>query len=134
MIHGLEISKDLEIKKLKVYSDSQLIINKMKNEFQKKGEKMSLYVDKARSLTQKFESSEITQIPRAMNEEDDALAKPATQGSTSDSTPVIQVHDSSIMKGFQVNQIDEKESWKTPVIQYLKKWHPPRRQRRSLEP
>ena len=31
MIHGLQIAKDLEIKKLKVYSDSQLIVNQMKN-------------------------------------------------------------------------------------------------------
>lgn len=42
MTHSLEIAKDLEIKKLKVYSDSQLIINQMTNEFQEKGKKMSL--------------------------------------------------------------------------------------------
>ena len=29
MIHGLEIAKDLEIKRLKVYSDSPLIINQI---------------------------------------------------------------------------------------------------------
>ena len=39
MIHGLEIVKDLEIKKLKVYSDSQLIINQIKNEFQEKAKR-----------------------------------------------------------------------------------------------
>lgn len=39
MIHGLEMAKDLEIKNLKVYSDSQLIINQIKNEFQEKDEK-----------------------------------------------------------------------------------------------
>lgn len=78
MIHGLEIAIYLEIKKLKVYSNSQLIINKMKNEFHVKGEKMSLYTEKVRSLTKEFKYCEINQIPRAMNEEADHLAKLAT--------------------------------------------------------
>ena len=68
---------------------------------------MSQYSKKARGLIQEFESCEITQIPRTMNEEVDALAKLATQGSASDPVPVIQIQHPIIQEGdlvFQVNQ------------------------------
>ena len=38
-------------------------------------------------------------VPRVMNEEGDTLAKLATQGPTSDSIPVIMVHNPSIQEG-----------------------------------
>jgi len=119
MIHGLQIAKDLEIKKLKVYSDSQLIVNQMKCEFQAKGEKMSLYAEKARNLANEFELCEITQVPRAMNEEADALAKHATQGSDSESIPVIKIGQPSIEQATHVLHIEQRKSWQTPIREYL---------------
>lgn len=81
---------------------------------------MSLYAKKAQKLTQKFKSCEISQIPLSMVEEADELAKPAIQGPASESTLVIMLHHPSIQEGCEVFMIDEKDSWKTPIIRYLK--------------
>ena len=86
----------------------------MKNEFQAKGEKMSLYTEKANNLANEFELCEITQIPRSLNKEADALAKLATQGLTSEHIPVIQVQQSSIAEGNPIFQIQSTKSWQTP--------------------
>ena len=71
------------------------------DEYKAKGEKMSQYVEKACTLIQEFESYEIAQIPRAMNEEAGALEKLATQGSASDSIPVIQIQTQALRKETQ---------------------------------
>ena len=97
----------------------------MKNEFQAKGEKMSLYAEKARNLTNEFELCEITQILRSLNEEADALVKLATQGSASKHISVIQVQQSGIAEGCFIFQVRSSKSWKNANPTLLETWDSP---------
>ncbi|KAI5317811.1 hypothetical protein L3X38_037518 [Prunus dulcis] len=68
------LAKELAIKKLVIYSDSQLITNQASGEYMAKHPRMILYLDKVQELLKAFPTFTIQQVPRAKNAHADALA------------------------------------------------------------
>ncbi|KAI5348609.1 hypothetical protein L3X38_001496 [Prunus dulcis] len=123
LLAGLRLAKKLAIKKLAIYSDSQLITNQASGEYMAKHPKMILYLDKVQELLKAFPTFTIQQVPRAENEHADALA---SRGSALDtqfrrSIPVEHLDRPSIEEIEPVDaiQINEDPSWQDPIIDYL---------------
>ena len=70
--------KDMSIKTLDIYSDSQLVVNQVLGEYQARGLEMMAYLNKTKDLLAQFTKYTLQQIPRDQNSNADALAKLAS--------------------------------------------------------
>lgn len=55
LIHGLKIAREIGVKALQIYSDSQLIVNQVLGEFHTKGVRLAAYLAKVMRLLNDFE-------------------------------------------------------------------------------
>ncbi|GAV91542.1 RVT_3 domain-containing protein [Cephalotus follicularis] len=78
LISCLKLAKHLQVNKLKVYTDSQLVASQVQGVFEAKETIMVSYFGKVMKLQKEFLYLEITQIPREENIKADALYKLAT--------------------------------------------------------
>ena len=78
VIAGLNLTHSMEVDKLEVCSDSQLVVRQKEDTYEAKGEKMILYLKKVRELLKIFVLVQVRHIPRAENSREDTLAKLAT--------------------------------------------------------
>ncbi|CAL9004916.1 unnamed protein product [Prunus brigantina] len=123
LLAGLRLARELLIKRLAIYSDSQLITNQASGEYMAKHLRMVQYLDKVQGLLKEFPTFTIQQVPRAENTHADALA---SLGSALDtqfrrSIPVEHLDRPSIeeIEPIDSMQIDEDPSWQDPIIDYL---------------
>ena len=82
LLSGLRITIELGIKRLDVWGDSQLIIDKVMKEESCHNEKMEAYCNAVRRLEDKFDGLQLNHIARKYNEEADQLAKIASGRTT----------------------------------------------------
>ncbi|CAL8091983.1 unnamed protein product [Prunus armeniaca] len=73
LLAGLCLAKELTIKKLAIYSDSQLFTNQASCEYMAKHLRMILYLDKLQELLKVFPTFTIQQVPQAENAHADGL-------------------------------------------------------------
>lgn len=73
LISGLNIVEAMSVKKLIVYSDSQLVVNQLSSEYEARDERMCLYLSSAISLIKKLKGIRIEHIIREQNSHVDAL-------------------------------------------------------------
>lgn len=55
LVHGLEIEDKMGVKKLVVYSDSQLVVQEMLGQYNVKDDRMIRYVEKATKIMQRIQ-------------------------------------------------------------------------------
>ena len=55
LLTGLKLANEVRVEHLKVYSDSQLVVNQMKDTYQVKEPSIIQYVQKAKQLLKKLE-------------------------------------------------------------------------------
>ena len=72
VIAGLNLAHSMEADQLEVSSDSQLVVKKIEDSYEAKGEKMILYLKKVRELLKKFIPVQVKHVPRAENSRADA--------------------------------------------------------------
>ena len=82
LLSGLRIAIELDIKRLDVRGDSQLIIDQVIKEASCHNEKMEAYCNAVRRLEDKFDGLELNHIARKYNKEADQLAKIASGRTT----------------------------------------------------
>lgn len=74
LLQAVRLAKKLNVKKIHIYSDSQLVVNQMKGTFQVK----SISIQKIKNIIDRyldsFETFDLTYIPRDQNREADVLA------------------------------------------------------------
>ncbi|KAM1302456.1 hypothetical protein ACFX2H_013381 [Malus domestica] len=73
----LRLAKHLGVKRIVIFSDSQLVVNQITNNFYAKDSSMAAYLAQTKLLLKHFHY-QITQIPRAANSHADALARLAS--------------------------------------------------------
>ena len=78
LLTGLRLARDMNIKILDIYSDSQLVVNQVMGEYQARGLKMVAYLNKTKDLLAQFDKYTLQQVPRDQNSNADALAKLAS--------------------------------------------------------
>ena len=119
---GINLSHSMEVDQIEVCSDSQLVVKKIEDTYEAKGEKMILYLKKVRELLRKFMIVLVRHIPRAENSRADALAKLATasQEDLNKQTLVEHLAKPSIdLYDEEVSPIMSKPSWMDPIWDYL---------------
>ena len=70
----MELALALSFSKLRVYSDSQLVVRHVQKEYEVKDERMARYLTKVRNTLQRFTEWTIEKIKRTENGHTDALA------------------------------------------------------------
>ncbi|KAL5580502.1 hypothetical protein UlMin_012944 [Ulmus minor] len=123
LIAGLNLAKDMGIKKLSIRSDSQLVVNQLLGSYQARDLKMASYLEHIKILQPAFEEFDILQIPRVDNSHADALANlgssiPITESQT---IPLLYLQWPAVWKDppAEVTTIDASDSWMIPIVRYL---------------
>ncbi|XP_059310995.1 uncharacterized protein LOC132062437 [Lycium ferocissimum] len=97
-ILGLRMALNMDINKLLVIGDSDLLIHQVQGEWDTKNDKILPYVNLAQRLCKKFKKIEFRHMPRAQNEFVDALATIA---------PMIQHPESSYIDVLEISLKEE---------------------------
>ena len=69
------MAKDLDVKKIVVFCDSQLVVNQITNTFKVRGLRMVTYWQTAKDMASCFESFQILHVPHKANIDADRLAR-----------------------------------------------------------
>lgn len=81
LLAELRIARDLKVKKLNSYIDSQLVAGHVRGEFEARESNIVRYLQKVRDLSSCFSEFEVIQVPRAENTCADLLSRLATSNS-----------------------------------------------------
>ena len=79
---------------------------------------MKKYLKKVLLLVKKFKEVNFVQIPREENVKADILAKEASTTESTDEFDEVQYVPSIDL--LEVQQIEDRENWMTPIVSYLK--------------
>ncbi|KAM1319374.1 hypothetical protein ACFX2H_004381 [Malus domestica] len=74
LLAGLCLAKHLGVKRIDIFTNSQLVVNQLTNNFDTKDNSIAAYLAQTQLLLNHFHY-QITQIPRAANSHADALAR-----------------------------------------------------------
>ncbi|XP_030930774.1 uncharacterized protein LOC115956584 [Quercus lobata] len=118
LLKGLELAKSVEAKSICVMGDSQLIMGQVNGTYEAKEERMKKYLGRVMRLVKRFEKADFVQIPREENVEADTIAKEASADESLGKSDEVQYVPS--IDAQEVQQVDNKENWMTPIISYLK--------------
>ncbi|KAK0602972.1 hypothetical protein LWI29_000043 [Acer saccharum] len=104
LLAGLRVCIALGADELEIFSDSQVVVNQVLDEYQAREEHMIAYLDIAKRLLRKFKVYRISQIPREENEKADALSKlaSATTSIRSKAIPVAHLTKPSTAESEEV--------------------------------
>lgn len=78
LIIGLLWAKEVGVQSLEVYSDSQVVVRQMNDEYAVKSDNLKEYATMAKRLSATFEHFQLRKISRSENTEADKLAKMAS--------------------------------------------------------
>ncbi|KAK0573789.1 hypothetical protein LWI29_013579 [Acer saccharum] len=124
LLAGLRVCIALGADELEIYSDSQLVVNQVLDEYQAREEHMIAYLDIAKRLLRKFKVNRISQIPREENEKADALSKlaSATTSIRSKAIPVTHLTKPSTAESEEIIIAEIRPSpgdWTYKLRKYL---------------
>ncbi|XP_061339423.1 uncharacterized protein LOC133286092 [Gastrolobium bilobum] len=122
MIAGLLQAKEMGARRLKVFTDSQLVTFQISGKYQTKGPLMCRYLEKVKELIGSFEAVEVEHIRRAENTRADILAKLASTKSPGNNRSVIRHNMPSPCIVMSISNPPEEvaeETWTPPIINYL---------------
>ncbi|KAK1589529.1 hypothetical protein Q3G72_034984 [Acer saccharum] len=122
LIAGLKVCTILGADEVEIFSDSQVVVNQVLDEYQERDESMITYLELAKELLGRFKEYRIVNVPREENEQADALAKlaSATINIWPKSISTIRLLQPSIVRSKEVEAIfGKRNSWITPIKEYL---------------
>ncbi|KAM2945379.1 hypothetical protein COP2_028300 [Malus domestica] len=119
LLAGLRLAKHLRVKRINIFSDSQLVVNQVTNNFDAKDSSMAAYLAQTQLLLKHFHY-QITQIPRAENSHADALAHltSAMEDKIGKKIQVELLAAPSTMAA-EVCNLQQGDSWITPIYRFL---------------
>ncbi|XP_057746674.1 uncharacterized protein LOC130965935 [Arachis stenosperma] len=117
LIGGLTLAAEVGARRLEICSDSQVVTSQVNGSYQAKDPLLQKYLEKVKSLSQKFEEVTVHHVPRERNTRADLLSKLAStkpgegnrsliQGMTRE--PAIALHMTSL-----------GSSWLDPITDFL---------------
>ncbi|XP_071686703.1 uncharacterized protein [Rutidosis leptorrhynchoides] len=119
----MRIARELGVKKLQAYVDSQLVANQINGTFDANDKSMQSYLSLVHSLADAFIDFRICQIPRIQNKQADVLSKLAalTFNHLEKKILVEQVFKKLIELETTIAFIEEEEvTWMTDIIEFLR--------------
>ncbi|PKU82262.1 hypothetical protein MA16_Dca017484 [Dendrobium catenatum] len=135
LITGLELAISMEIEEIKIFGDSQLIINQVAGIYKVLKPKLLPYYQYTMKLLEQIPNVTLYRIPRGRNSMADALAKLAKELACIEEEPIsIEVQGRKILSPIDLEYInkifpskgeivlaidDETVDWRKPFIDYL---------------
>ncbi|XP_057981194.1 uncharacterized protein LOC131166629 [Malania oleifera] len=123
LLADLRLAEALEVAQIKVLSDSQLVVEQLKGEFEARDQRMKKYLSKAREYIEAFIQFDIDLVPRAENKNADALAKLAsTTGSKWKDTIYLERIGKPSYEEDRINSVVSefsKDDWRASLFLYL---------------
>ncbi|XP_024018662.1 uncharacterized protein LOC112090784 [Morus notabilis] len=121
LLAGLRLAEHLKAGNLDIFSDSQLIVNQVKGQYQTRDEKMAAYLKKVKEALGSLAAYDIQQVPRAENSNADALAKLATSRDAEllNLVPVEVLKALTTKRRPEVASVDYQPGWMDPITRYL---------------
>ena len=123
LLVGMAMVQRMGGKSIKLFSDSRLVVDQVRGEFEAKDERMQGYLSQVKCLQLKFNSFDLLHVPRSGNAHADSLAMLATS-SAQDLPRVILVEDlykpTETGETAQIHQIRAGPSWMDSIIRFLK--------------
>ncbi|XP_068322036.1 uncharacterized protein [Pyrus communis] len=119
LLAGLRLAKHLGVKQIDIFSDSQLVVNQVTNNFDAKDNSMVAYFAQTQLLLKHFHY-QITQVPRAANSHADTLARlaSAVEDKIGRKIHVDLLATPSTMVT-EVCNLQHGDSWITPIYKFL---------------
>ena len=116
------MARELCLHNLKVYSDSQLVVNQVNDIYQASEEKMVSYLEKAKKLLGLIATVLVEVVPRSKNTNTDALAKLASvrDAKLLEAVSVEFLVDPRIKQRLEMMELEQEHSWMDSIIAYLK--------------
>ncbi|GKV38221.1 hypothetical protein SLEP1_g46157 [Rubroshorea leprosula] len=122
LLLSLQLATELKVEAIQIYSDSQLVVNKVNSVCEVVDPVMMKYATLVAELKSKFQKFHLSKIPRAENEQVDSLSKFASDGNQSSRSVFIEILDEpNFLKPrmMEVNTNPSSSSWTDPIISYL---------------
>ncbi|KAM2941963.1 hypothetical protein COP2_031133 [Malus domestica] len=123
LLAGLQMAKDLEVKKLVIHFNSQLITSQTIGEYTVKPPRMAHYLEKVRKQLEAFQTYTFTQVPQSDNAHVDALVG---LGSAFDHqlkcSILVEYLDKPSIEAelvAEVSQFSITPNWQSSIIDYL---------------
>ncbi|RVW51200.1 hypothetical protein CK203_084674 [Vitis vinifera] len=126
ILSGLDLALALSVSKLRVYSDSQLVVRHVQKEYEVKDARMARYLTKVRDTLQRFTEWTIEKIRRTENGCADALAGIAASLPIKEAIllPIHVQTNPSVVEASPCNTIEAKQAndqeWTNDIIGYLR--------------
>nr|CAN72093.1 hypothetical protein VITISV_009001 [Vitis vinifera] len=122
----LDLALALSVTKLRVYSDSQLVVRHVQKEYEAKDARMARYLTKVKDTLQRFTEWTIEKIKRTENRRVDALAGIATSLPIKEAI-LLPIHvqtnpsvaETSTCNTIEARQADDQE-WTNNITEYLR--------------
>ncbi|KAM1261952.1 hypothetical protein ACFX2G_027754 [Malus domestica] len=119
LLAGLRLGKHLGVKGIDIFSDSQLVVNQVTNNFDAKDSSMAAYLEQTQLLLKQFHY-QITQIPRAANSHADALARFASAVEDKIGRKIqVELLAAPSTMAAEVCNLQQGDSWITPIYKFL---------------
>ncbi|RVW96537.1 Retrovirus-related Pol polyprotein from transposon 17.6 [Vitis vinifera] len=126
ILSGLDLALALSVSKLRIYSDSQLVVRHVQKEYEAKDARMVRYLTKVRNTLQRFTEWTIEKIRRTENGRADALAGIAASLPIKEAIllPIHVQTDPSVVgistcNTIEANQANDQE-WTDNIAEYLR--------------
>ena len=118
LLKGLEFAKSVKARSILILGDSQLVTGQVNGTYEAKEGRMKKYLEKVLLLVKKFKEANFVQIPREENVKADVLAKEASATEPMNEFDEVQYVPSIDLP--EVQEIEDRENWMTPIVSYLK--------------
>ena len=123
LLMGMSMVQKMGGKVVKLFSDSRLVVGQVRGELEARDPRMQGYLSQVRRMQMKFESFDLSHIPRGENTHADSLATLATS-SVRNFPRLIIVEDlhtpmSPEKDVCQVFQTNLASSWMDPILKFL---------------
>ncbi|KAM1798093.1 hypothetical protein ACFX12_032194 [Malus domestica] len=119
LLAGLRLAKHLGVKQIDIFSDSQLVVNQVINNFDAKDSSMAAYLAQTQLLLKHFHY-QITQVPRAANSHADALARLASAVEDKIGRKIhVELLATPSTMAAEVCNLQQGDSWITPIYNFL---------------
>ncbi|XP_020412892.1 uncharacterized protein LOC109947359 [Prunus persica] len=120
LLAGLRLVKEMDAKQIQIFSDSQLVVHQVNQDFTAKDASMTAYLQHTRHLLATFHAHSINQVPRFENSHDDALARLASAFEQDIGRHIrIEFLDQPSTQAPLICTIDHSPTWIDPILQFL---------------
>ncbi|XP_057730408.1 uncharacterized protein LOC130945718 [Arachis stenosperma] len=117
LIGGLTLAAEVGVTRLEIRSDSQVVTSQVNGSYQAKDSLLQKYLEKVKSLSQKFEEVTVHHVPRERNTRADLLSKLASTKPGEGNRSLIQGMTRELAVTLHVTRLGP--SWLDPITSFL---------------